>query len=154
MKSQWESLLNNLKQKLEELLKSEKIKFKDVVSINDRIGIGEVPKKPGVYVIYENNKIIYVGSSGKGKANLKTRLRELFYYNKRAFPNKENPSEPFNHTLTSKLVNDAGRFVHPDEVRKFYLDECSFRFIETETVREARALECILILQLNPIHND
>ena len=38
---------------------------------------GDVPASPGVYVIYENDEVIYVGMSGRnGKGNLRNRLRD------------------------------------------------------------------------------
>ena len=37
---------------------------------------GDVPASPGVYVIYENDEVIYVGMSGRnGQGNLRDRLR-------------------------------------------------------------------------------
>lgn len=153
----WNKTLNYLTQKFEELLNSKDKRFKNFVFIvNNRIKIEDMPKKPGVYIIFEKREPIYVGSTGKGNANLKKRFHDLFYYNKKSYPNKKRPSDPFNHTLTYRLVdpNKIGRFKHPDEVMNFYLDKCSFRLVETETVQEARALESILILQLNPKYND
>ena len=153
----WDKTLNYLTLKFDELLNSKDHRFKDFVFIvGDRIKIEDMPKKPGVYIIFEELEPIYIGSTGKGNANLRTRFHDLFYYNKKNYPNKKRPSDPFNHTLTYRLVDPykIGRFEHPDEVRNFYLNECSFRLVETETVQEARALESILILQLNPKYND
>lgn len=131
-----------------ELLESRPRRFKDVVPINRQIRINGIPRKRGVYIIFEEDRIIYVGSSGKGKANLKTRFYDLFYYNK----NPESKS-PFNHTLTRKLVK-SGRFKTADEVRNFYLEKCTFSFIEMETIEQARVLEDLLILESTPFYND
>ena len=153
----WNKTLNRLTRKFEELLDSKDRRFKDFVSIVDgKIRIKDVPKKPGLYIIFEKQEPIYVGSTGKGNANLRTRFHDLFYYNKKSYPNERKPSDPFTHTLTYRLVDPKkiGRFRHTDEVRKFYLNNCSFRLVETETVQEARALESILILQLKPKYND
>ena len=148
--------MSYLTEKFEELSISKDKKFKNFVFIvNDKIRIKDISKKPGVYIILEKEEPIYVGSTGKGKANLRTRFQNLFYYNKKKYPNEKRPSDPFNHTLTYRLVdpNKIGRFKHPDEVRKFYLNNCSFKLVETETVQAARALEGVLILQLEPTYN-
>jgi len=135
-------------EKFIELLECKQRRFKDVVSINDRIKIKEILKKPGVYIVFEEGEIIYVGSSGKGKANLTTRFHDLFYYNK----NPESKS-PFNHTLTRKLVR-KGRFKTADEVRNFYMEKCTFGLMEMTTIRRARVLEDLLILETAPRYNE
>lgn len=153
----WSDIQNYLTTKSKELMSSDYKKFRDFVSImGGRIKIKDIPKKPGVYTIYEDKKPMYIGSTGKGNANLKSRFHDLFYYNKKKYPDKKKPSDPFNHTLTFRLAdpNKIGRFKHPEDVRYFYLNKCSFKVVETETVHEARALESILILQLRPIYND
>ena len=140
--------LEIISRKFVELVESRPRRFKDVVSINHKIRIHGIPKEPGVYIISDEDEIIYVGSSGKGKANLKTRFRDLFYYNK----NPESTS-PFNHTLTHKLVK-SDRFGTADEVRNFYLEKCTFRLIEMDTIRQARVLEDLLILVSDPSYNN
>lgn len=153
----WKKTVDRLTTLLEELISSDLRAFADFVSIvNERIKIWGISKSPGVYIIFEGEKPVYVGSSGKGNANLRTRFHDLFYYNKSRYPDKKDPSEPFNHTLTYRLTdpNRIGRFRHPDETREFYLTKCSFKVVETKTVQEARALESILILQLQTKYND
>lgn len=138
-------------QKYEELSNSKELKFINFVSVDPRIKVGGVPEKPGVYIIYERGKPIYVGSSGKGKANLRTRFHDLFYFN----PNPKS-KDPWNHTLSFKLMDSKkiGRFETIDQLREFYFTKCTFKFIEMRNVREAKVLEDLMILKLNPLYND
>lgn len=154
---QWKRCLSRLTSLLKQLATLEFNRFSDFVSIEDgEIRIKNIPRSPGVYVIFEGKKPIYIGSTGKGAASLKTRFRDLFYVNMKRYPDSVKPSEPFNHTLTYKLTSSkkTGRFRHPDKTRKFYLTKCSFKVVETRNVNEARALESILILQLQPEYNE
>ena len=138
-------------QKYKKLINSKEREFKDFVSVDPRIKIKGVPEEPGVYIVYERGRPVYVGSSGRGKANLRTRFHDLFYFN----PNPES-KDPWNHTLSHKLMDPQkiGRFKTIDKLREFYFTKCTFRFIVMKNVREAKVLEDILILRLSPPHNE
>ena len=138
-------------QKYKELQNSGEHRFKNFVTIDPRIKVAGMPEKPGVYVIYENGKPIYVGSSGRGKANLGTRLHDLFYFN----PNPRS-KDPWNHTLSHKLMDPdkIGRFKTIDHLTNFYFTKCTFRYIAMKNIREAKVLENLMILKLNPRYND
>lgn len=109
-----------------------------------------VPKGPGVYVIDDNEQIIYVGSTGKNKRTLVDRFRDLFYYNTKR---GQKPYNRISHTLTYKLVYGKWKKGNGREVRQFYKDQCSVRYTVTEDVFEARLIEDILIRKLKPCYN-
>lgn len=139
--------------KLEELWRSRQ-SFSAIVSFPSayRTRIEDlVPRKPGVYVIDDNVRIIYVGSTGKNKRTLADRLRDLFYCN----PNTQQKDyNRISHTLTYKLVfSPKQRIGNGKQVREFYRDKCSVRYVGTENVEEARLLEDILIRKLKPSYN-
>lgn len=101
-------------QKYGELINSKEREYKDFVSVDPRIKIKGVPQEPGVYIVYERGRPVYVGSSGRGKANLRTRFHDSFYFN-------QNPEskDPWNHTLSHKLMDPQriGRFKTIDKLR-------------------------------------
>jgi hypothetical protein len=83
--------VNCINGKLEELWESRR-SFGSIVSFpaEYRTYIGDlVPRKPGVYVIDENERVIYVGSTGKNKRTLADRFRD-----------------PRNESIQSKGLND------------------------------------------------
>ena len=137
-----------------EQLRTSRGPFKSIVSIvNYKTHIQKVvPRNPWVYVIDENARIIYVGSTGKHKRTPADRFRDLLYYN----PNNPEPSNRTSHTLTYKLVKPGkvGRFDNGKQVREFYSDRCSVRYVVTKDVFEAKLIEDILIRKLKPSYND
>jgi len=122
----------------------------------------------GVYVVYEGDKPIYVGSSGKGNNRLKHRIADIFGYTS-GYKGRE--ADKFYHTLTKKLVLEkipeglslktaSTNFVNAqakksileqalDSVRNFYLEKCSFRVVMTDNIDQARMLEQVFLLLLN-----
>ena len=145
-----EEILTLLREKIYELKKKEELNFKEIIKHETNFrGKKGVLEHPGCYVIYEKEKPIYVGSAGKGKHVLKYRMGDLFFYSPQARDSK------FKHTLTNKLLThkEHKRFSKIDEVRDFYLNSCSVKVIETDTVEQARLIESALILKLNPKYN-
>lgn len=116
--------------------------------IKDEPKIKEL-RSAGVYLIYEDNKVIYVGSAGK-KHTLRNRIGDLFTYR----PNNVQ-SKGTNHNLTYKLMHKERykRFDSIEEVRQFYF-RCRFKFIQTEGDAEAHAVESTLIMLLTPKYNN
>jgi hypothetical protein len=137
------SVINLIKKKVKEFQNSECLNFKDFIKSNWRPKL-KLLEHAGTYVIYENGKVIYVGSAGKGRHFLKFRIADLFY---------KGEENQFKHTLTEKLLKKINRFKNIQEVRDFYLNSCSLKIIKTETVKEAKLLEEVLIYLLNPKYN-
>jgi excinuclease UvrABC nuclease subunit len=103
----------------------------------------------GVYCIYENEKIIYVGSAGLSHT-LRYRIGDLFVYNENSKKSK------FHHTLTYKLIydKDLRRYANIDQVRDFYFKDCRFKVIITDSDAETHALEYLLIMLFKPPFNN
>jgi len=149
-------VISNLKEKYEKLSNSPFQNFKDYIN-KRRTGIGkrkEYPKtedliSAGVYCIYENQDIIYVGSAGSSHT-LRHRIGDLFVYNENSKKNK------FHHTLTYKLIydKDLKRFDNINKVREFYFEKCRFKYIKTKRDAEAHALEYLLIMLFKPPFNN
>jgi len=150
-----EELFAFIKDKLEEFEKAERFPFGDFLYENGK------PRKPprrdlkfnGVYVVYEGEKPIYVGSTGGGKRRrhtLRDRLRDMFYDRK---GRKEGQREYY-HTVTKKLLEGKfKRFNSLDEVRRFLFNKCKVRVLRIDSVSRAKVMESVLIEMLKPIYN-
>ncbi|MFW6111149.1 MAG: hypothetical protein ACOC6H_03840 [Thermoproteota archaeon] len=145
-------LTDFIREKWSDFNNAERLDFKDYVKRNPWGPISAQLEYTGVYVVYEGNKPIYVGSAGKGERPLKYRIADLFCYS------SDSESDPFYHTLTEKLVKEKNMEDTQkalDEVREFYCEKCSFKVIKTGTVDLARMLEQVLIVLLgHPKYND
>jgi len=151
------NVISNLQDKCKTLSSLPFRDFKDYIN-KEKTGIGKLQEHlmirdlryAGVYCIYnENKEIIYVGSAGRSHT-LMYRIGDLFVYHKNSKKNK------FHHTLTYKLIynKDLKKFNNIDEVRKYYFEECRFKFIIADSDAEAHALEHLLILLFKPPFND
>jgi len=111
----------------------------------------DVPAKPGVYVIYDLEEVIYVGMAGRnGNGSLRNRL-------------KDHSSGQIVNMFAQYLFLDRVQFVqekritHPREAKaacRKYIDErCSFTYFVTEDAAEARSLEDQLKSKLKPSLN-
>ncbi len=89
----------------------------------------------GVYAIYQNKKIIYIGSSIKGDG-IKRRLRALL-------------ADPRRHTLHRKLKK---RYKTSENVRNFLKKKCTLKVIELNK-QEAKMFEHFAIGVLKPKYN-
>jgi len=150
-----DELLAFIKAKLREFQKTERFPFGDFLYENGK------PRKPprrdlnfsGVYVVYEGERPIYVGSTGGGKRRRRTlrdRLRDMFYDRK---GRKEGQREYY-HTVTKKLLKgELKRFNSLDEVRRFLFNECSVRVLRIDSISQAKVMESILIEMLKPKYN-
>src|SRR4030043_143942 len=132
-----------IKEKWRMLENSEKLLFKDFIQKNWRAKNIDYLNDPGVYVVYEGDIAVYVGSAGKGKHFIRYRIGDLFGYRPRA-------KKPFYHTLTMKLLKErngsedlsnVSRLV--DDARGHLMKTCSFKVIRTDNVRQARMLEYV-----------
>ncbi len=143
-----EDLLSFIKEKWEEFQKGEYYSFKDFVDENGKLR-KDVLKHGGVYVVYEGEKPIYVGSAGKGKHVLRYRIGDLFS----DYSGKEGERRYY-HTLTRKLLKGKHkRFNSLEEVRSFYLEKCKVKILEVEPISKAKLMEAFLIDLLKPKYN-
>jgi len=150
-----EELFAFIKAKLEEFEKAERFSFGDFLYENGK------PRKPprrdlkfnGVYVVYEGENPIYVGSTGGGKKRRHTlhdRLRDLFYDYKGATEGQRR----YYHTLTRKLLKGKNkRFNSLDEVRRFLFNKCKVRVLRIDSISLAKVMESVLIALLEPWYN-
>ena len=148
-----DEVLQLIKDKWAELSNSQFLDFKDFIEKSSWRPQGGKLECIGVYIIYEQRVPIYVGSAGKGNHVLKYRISDLFSYS----PKSKNH---FYHTLTKKLTIDYSKkkgkttLEALDCIRRFYLEKCSFKYVQTDTIDQARMLEQVFILLLNhPKHN-
>jgi len=141
-----ESVLDYIRIKTAEFEKAPEERFQDIIKTNWRART-DVLNSPGVHVIYENRKVIYVGMAGKGKHSLNFRLGDLFFHSEISGRNR------FHHTLTEKLLTRVKRFKTIEEVRRFYF-RCRVKTVETGTFQQARTIEAVLIELLKPGYND
>jgi len=137
-------LLNFIIKKWEEFQKAEYHLFNEFVDENGKPKKG-VLKHVGVYVVYEGDNPIYVGSAGKGKHVLRYRIGDLF-----SDCRGKKGERKYYHTLTRKLLTKYKRFNSLKEVQSFYFKECRLKILKTETISEARLMEAVLINLLEP----
>ncbi len=115
--------LKLLKIKLERLLNSNFMSFDEVSALKNKMG---------VYVIYEGDRVLYIGKTNKFHIRFGTDLKH-----------------ESTHTLVSKLIKN-GRFADRYKVVDFLKTQCKIRIEFCETNREAEALESIAIYILEP----
>lgn len=110
-----------------------------------------VPNDAGVYVISDEDEIVYVGMAGRnGKGGIRNRLRDHA---------SGQIVNMFVQYLFLARVQFLGRdrIVHPRDAKKACREDiasrCSFRYKVTTSSAEARALEIKLKQELRPILN-
>jgi len=109
-----------------DLLKKKRLNFKNVK-------LNEVPKKPGVYAIFDKNDIIYVGRT-------KNLQRRLIKEHRRG---KVEQSQ-----FRRALMNNYG-FSDEEQLNR-YIDKCSFSFVEMDKLIEMVRLEHFVTAILKP----
>ena len=123
-------------------------------------------KKQGIYIIFQNEKIIYVGKTGR---NGKTRLRELISDYRSHTLNKkllqtffelklERPLSTFNKNTKNNLILQSvltlEQFIEGQKnINNFIRNELGFKFYEIED-QELISLEHFAIAIFDPIYND
>jgi|GEM_PF-656666 len=122
----FDKLIQKLKQNMNRLLATQEVPLSKA----------SPPKSPGVYMIFFNGKLQYIGSSGNLKERIKTNLLS---------GNKEA------HTLINKLCTLKNWSI--DEVRNFLKTAATIRFIDTETEDDAKILEDVLVAIYHPFYN-
>jgi excinuclease UvrABC nuclease subunit len=112
-----------LANKFEALVSSPFLTFDEVSGLKNKMG---------VYMIYEENRLIYVGKTNKFHIRFGTDLKH-----------------ETTHTLVRKLIK-KGTHLDRYEVTNFLKTKCRIRIEFCDTNRGAEALEAIAIFILNP----
>jgi excinuclease UvrABC nuclease subunit len=121
-----DNLIQKLKQNMNRLLTTKEVPLSKA----------SLPKSPGVYMIYFNGKLQYIGSSGNLKERIKTNLLS---------------GDREAHTLISKLCTLKNWNI--DKAHNFLKTAATIKFIETETEDDAKILEEVLIALYHPFYN-
>lgn len=110
-----------------------------------------VPNEPGVYVIADENEVVYVGMAGRnGKGGIRNRLRDHA---------SGQIVNMFAQYLFLARVQFLGteRITHPRDAkgacREYIASRCSFQYKTTADAVAARALENRLKAELRPALN-
>jgi hypothetical protein len=124
--------------------------FSALVAFRD-VDWRQVPDRPGVYVIFDNDEVIYVGMAGRDRSgSLRKRLRD------HSTGQVVNMFAQYLFLARVQFVG-AERITHPSAAkvacRKYIVDRCSFCFREVENPKDARALEYSLKVALAPALN-
>ena len=111
----------------------------------------QIPESPGVYVIYDNEQVIYVGMSGRnGKGTLRNRLRD------HCSGQIVNMFAQYLFLAHVQFIS-TDRITHPRDAkracREYIADRCSFRYRVVENAAQARQLEKELKTELKPTLN-
>jgi len=121
-----DNLICTLKRNMELLMASQEAPLSDV----------KLPKSPGVYMLFFEGKLQYVGSSG----NLNERIGTTLLRGDRK-----------SHTLINKLCELRNYDV--TETLNFLKSYSKIKFITTETEDDAKILEQVLIAIYHPLYN-
>ena len=110
-----------------------------------------VPAKPGVYVIFDGDELVYVGMAGRnGQGSLRNRLHD------HASGQIVNMFAQYLYLARVQFLSKE-RIVHPREAKaackKYIRERCSFEYRVTTDARDARLLESRLKLELKPALN-
>jgi hypothetical protein len=121
-----DNLIQKLKQNIERLLTTQEVPLSKV----------SLPKSPGVYMIFFNGKLQYIGSSGNLKERINTNLLS---------------GDREAHTLINKLCTLKNWNI--DKAHNFLKTSATIKFIDTDTEDEAKILEDVLIALYHPFYN-
>src|SRR5215470_2531977 len=135
---------------------SEYMNVKTNVSLSEPIAFATVkwnniPDKPGVYVIADENEVVYVGMAGRnGKGSIRNRLRD------HASGQIVNMFAQYLFLARVQFLG-AERITHPRNAkaacREYIASRCSFQYKTTADAAEARGLEDKLKQELRPVLN-
>ncbi|OGF27134.1 hypothetical protein A2331_00060 [Candidatus Falkowbacteria bacterium RIFOXYB2_FULL_34_18] len=99
----------------------------------------QIPKKQGVYLIYQKEKIIYVGESN----NLYKRINS-----KHISGANTTKTSAFRQSLCKRLNRQPGL-----KLKKWILKNCRFKYVETEDSDLCHLVEKALIYKLRKDYN-
>lgn len=121
-----DSIIEKLRKNLQSLLVAEEIPLFQV----------RPPRSPGVYMLFFEGELQYIGSSGNLNARIRTNLIS---------GNRES------HTLINKLC-ELRRW-NTSKAIGFLKSDSNIKFTETETEDNAKILEDVLIAIYHPFYN-
>jgi hypothetical protein len=121
-----DNLIQKLKQNMNRLLATQEVPLSKA----------SPPKSPGVYMIFFNGKLQYIGSSENLKERIKTNLLS---------------GDKEAHTLINKLCTLKNWSI--DKAHNFLKTSATIKFIDTNTEDEAKILEDVLIALYHPFYN-
>jgi hypothetical protein len=111
----------------------------------------DVPDEPGVYVIMDQEEVVYVGMAGRnGKGSIRNRLRD------HASGQIVNMFAQYLFLARVQFLG-ADRISHPRNAKAachdYIRERCTFRYKTTPDGSEARRLEAALKISLRPTLN-
>src|SRR5688572_26472273 len=111
----------------------------------------DVPDEPGVYVIMDQEEVVYVGMAGRnGKGSIRNRLRD------HASGQIVNMFAQYLFLARVQFLG-ADRISHPRDAkaacRDYIRERCTFRYKTSANGSEARRLEVALKYSLHPTLN-
>ena len=111
----------------------------------------DIPDQPGVYVIYDEGEVIYVGMAGRnGRGSLRRRLKD------HSSGQMVNMFSQYLYLARVQFLVEE-RISHPKVAKvacQSYIEQrCSFRYRVTDSGDEARKLEDHLKAELRPTLN-
>lgn len=118
--------INKIADKLRDLSNSDFYSFDEVAALKNKMG---------VYIIHEEDRIIYIGKTNKFNIRFGTDLKH-----------------ESTHTLVRKLIK-SGQFDNRYQVVKYLRESCRVQIAFCESNRECEALEAIAIHILDPALN-
>jgi excinuclease UvrABC nuclease subunit len=118
-------LIQKLKQNIELLMATQEVPLSKV----------ELPKSPGVYMIFFEGKLQYIGSSGNLNHRIKTTLLS---------------GDRKSHTLINKLCELRNWDLA--KTRSFLKSSSNIKFVVTKTEDDAKILEDVLIAIYHPFY--
>jgi len=121
-----DNLIQKLKQNIERLLTTQEVPLSKA----------SLPKSSGVYMIFFNGKLQYIGSSGNLKERINTNLLS---------------GDREAHTLINKLCTLKNWSI--EKAHNFLKTAATIKFIETKTEDDAKILEDVLIALYHPFYN-
>jgi hypothetical protein len=121
-----DNLIQKLKQNMNRLLATKEVPLSKAL----------LPRSPGVYMIFFNGKLQYIGSSGNLKERINTNLLS---------------GDREAHTLINKLCTLKNWSI--DKAHNFLKTAATIKFIETKTEDDAKILEDVLIALYHPFYN-
>jgi len=129
----WQNRVKTLEEQINQLLAGKEFWWKDM----DRLLWQNIPGKPGVYMVIEGDRCIYVGQSENLRRRLKTHGRG-------------NVGGDTFHKKLRKI-----RHIEEKKDRmKFVKDRCFFKFLEAKKGKGLDNLEHFTIAVLDPELND
>ena len=113
--------------------------IKEILNSNFVIDRTKISEKQGVYLIHQEEEIIYVGEG----VNLHKRINSQHISG-----SKTGKSSAFRRSLCDRLKKHPG-----PEIREWVIHNCKFKYIEIDDIDLCHLVEKALIYKLRPNHD-